>query len=229
VSVRRIWIAGAALAGAVTIVSLIVWVERHSDATLGRWASVATIVSAALAVPTLIVGLWPLISRRGLSANQAETMRPNEGREARAVAIQDSASLSPFTESDEIKDPARRSSIPPAKLHGASVEEAAVLIFPTSNKKLWTELYETLEHVEFDDSSWRALAAKTGILQKKLELQYPPHPTADREIKGYLNDLSRILSESLKPSATPAQLHAACLDADRVREWLLDLLHEPRL
>jgi hypothetical protein len=217
-------VAGAALAGVVALVALIVWVERHSDATLGRWASVAGVVSAALAVPTLIVGLWPLISRRGSSSDEAGTMHLNEGREAGLVTTQDSGSVPTITEQNEIKDLTYQGSIGP----GDGAGDARILIFPSPSQKLWAELSEALSQVEFDDSGWRILAAKTGALQEKLALQYPPHPTADREIKGYLNDLSRILSEALKPSITPAQLHSACSDADRIRGWLLDLLYKPR-
>jgi hypothetical protein len=91
----------------------------------------------------------------------------------------------------------------------------------------WEDLADVLRQVVFDSSSWLSLAASTDRMLRRLRETYAAQQSDAAEIHENLRLLDRTLADVLRPSASPAEVRAACSRAEALRSWLLDLLAEP--
>jgi hypothetical protein len=57
---RRLFVIVAGVFLVAAAVALIVWLGAHSDATLARWSSIATVFSAVITVLALVAAIVPL-------------------------------------------------------------------------------------------------------------------------------------------------------------------------
>jgi len=91
----------------------------------------------------------------------------------------------------------------------------------------WEDLTDALRRAVFDPSGWLSLTAGTDALlrqvQETREMGLPP----DDDIARNLRLLDRTLTGVLRPSASSADLHAACTRAEIIRGRLLQLLADP--
>lgn len=60
-------------------VALIVWLGAHSDTTLARWSSIATVFSAVITVLALVAAIVPLWRSDGSSRADARQNLPEPG------------------------------------------------------------------------------------------------------------------------------------------------------
>lgn len=96
-----------------------------------------------------------------------------------------------------------------------------------SDQGTWEDLASALRAVTFSGADWEVLAARTEALRRQLGRKRPPHPTSDKKLRKHLLSLEQTLAAVLKPFATSAELNSACMRADTLRGWLVDLLDEP--
>ena len=91
----------------------------------------------------------------------------------------------------------------------------------------WEDVTDALRRAVFDPSGWLSLTAGTDALLRQLretrEMGLPP----DDDIERNLRLLDRTLTRVLRPSASSADLHAACTRAEIIRGRLLQLFADP--
>lgn len=88
----------------------------------------------------------------------------------------------------------------------------------------WARLVVELRSVHLDTGDAAMLAVHTEALRQLLAEPRGPAPTYQEQVERYLGELSRTLSEALRPGTTTYEVRAAGAYADLLRIWLLDLL-----
>jgi hypothetical protein len=91
----------------------------------------------------------------------------------------------------------------------------------------WEDLTDVLRRAVFDPSSWLSLTAGTDELLRQLQETREMGQLPNDNIERNLRLLDRTLTNVLRPSASSADLHAACTRAEIIRSRLLQLFAGP--
>ena len=92
----------------------------------------------------------------------------------------------------------------------------------------WQDLTEALHVAAFDSTDWYSLAKSAEPLLREIQRKRPPHPRSETEITDRLTRLSDTLNGAIRVGSSRAEVRSACTRADLIRNWVLDLLTEPK-